>query len=155
MFKIRVSLWSCTLASAFIAAAVQSTPAQTKGFSPQEMLDVLARPASEFGGKLKIAPLPQHFAEWTEEQKKVGFQQLAQRCGLMVALEHDNPAARILPPSMTNLEESELGMSVCIAAKMPDDWPDRKKYLDDAQRLIVKARSFGRMLQLPAHLAEN
>lgn len=63
----------------------------------------------------KIAALPSHIAEWTEEQKKVGFKQIAERCELMVAFEHDAPASRILPSSMGNAEESELAMTVCAS----------------------------------------
>ena len=157
MVKFRVFLWDCALVSAFMAMAVWSVPAQTRGgaIPPQEMLDLLARPASEFGSTLKISALPSHFAEWTDAQKKLGFQQIAQRCALVTAFEHDNPAGRILPASMTNVEESELAMSVCLPAKMPDDWPDRRRYLDDAQRLIVKARSYGSTLKLPATLTTN
>ena len=117
------------------------------------MLDFLAKPARESGPMLKTGALPSRFADWTDAQKKSGFLLTAQHCALVNALEHDNPASRILPPSMTQLEESELAVSVCLPAKMPADWPDRRKYLDDAQRLIVKARSLGSTLQLPANLA--
>jgi hypothetical protein len=117
------------------------------------MLDFLAKPAPESGPMLKTAALPSRFADWTDAQKKSGLLLIAQHCALVNALEHDSPASRILPTSMTQLEESELAVSVCVPAKMPADWPDRRKYLDDAQRLIAKARSFGSALQLPANLA--
>lgn len=116
------------------------------------MLDFLAKPASESGPMLKTGALPSRFADWTDAQKKSGFLQVAQHCAMVNALEHDNPASRMLPPSMTQLEEAELAVSVCVPAKMPADWPDRQKYLEDAQRLIAKARPYGSTLQLPANL---
>jgi hypothetical protein len=150
---IRVFLLDCALVSAFMAMAVWSVPAWASGgASPQEMLDLLAKPASASGPMLKITALPSHFAEWTDAQKQSGFQQIFQYCALVNALEHDNPKSQILPTSMTKQEEAQLAISVCLPAKMPVDWPDRRKYLDVAQRLIVKARSYGSQLQIPANL---
>ena len=150
--RLRMGAW----VSAFVATLAGSALAQAPaGLSAQRMLDFLARPAVEFGGNLKIADLPNHYSDWTEAQKRQGLQQMVSRCGLVIALEHDNPAVRMLPASMTRLEESQLSMSVCLAAKMPVDWPGRTKSLEDAQRLIVKARSLGSTLQLPEGVGAN
>jgi hypothetical protein len=78
-----------------------------------------------------------------------------QRCGLAIALEHDNPASHIVPETMTKLEEGELAGTVCLAAHMPGEWSERRKYLEDAQRLIAKANSQGAALHLPKELAGN
>ena len=61
----------------------------------------------------------------------------------------------MLPEPMTKREEAELAVSVCLPAKMPDDWPERRKYLEDAQRLIAKANANGANLHLPANLARK
>jgi len=151
--QIRVFLRNFALISAFLVPTVCSAQSQAQsGASPQRMLDFLAKPAFTSGPMLKTGALPNSFADWTDAQKKSGFLQIAQHCALVNALEHDNPASRILPPSMTHLEETELAVSVCLPAKMPADWPDRQKYLDDAQRLIAKARSYGSTLRLPVNL---
>ena len=71
----------------------------------------------------------------------------------MYALEGDNPNAHLLPETMTKTESAELAVSVCLPAKMPTDWPERKKYLSDAQRLITKANSLGAGLHLPKGLS--
>jgi hypothetical protein len=80
---------------------------------------------------------------------------MIQRCGLVFALEHDNPARRIVPATMTKQEEAELGMSTCLPAHMPKDWSERRKFLEKAQRLIAKANSYGAALHLPMDLVEN
>jgi hypothetical protein len=154
IFQAGVFLRNVALISAFIAPTICGAQSQAaSGASPQMMLDFLAKPAPQSGPTLKTGPLPSHFADWPDDKKKSRFLQTAQHCALVNALEHDNPASRILPPPMSDLEESELAVSVCVPAKMPADWPDRRKYLDDAQRLIAKARSYGSTLQLPANLA--
>jgi len=153
IIQIRVLFRNVAWISAFLAPTVCGVQAQARSdASPQRMLDFLAKPASESGPMLKTGALPSRFADWTDAQKKSGFLQVAQHCAMVNALEHDNPASRMLPPSMTRMEESELAVSVCVPAKMPADWPDRQKYLEDAQRLIAKARPYGSTLQLPANL---
>ena len=153
----RVIAWSFTLASAFILGTAWLGAAQTNGVaaSPQGMLDFLAKPLPA-GNRMSLPEsFPARYADWTEAQRKSGFQLMAQRCGLINALEHDNPAARLLPQPMTMRDEAELAVGVCLPAKMPDDWPDRGKYLEDAQRLIAKARSYGSDLHLPTNLGRN
>lgn len=156
VFRRRALFWGCAYACALMMMASWSVWAQKQAqasFSPQEMLDFLAKPVSAKDTMLKTTTFPSHFAEWTDEQKKVGLQQTVRFCQLAFSLEHDNPKARILPASMTMLEEAQLGMSVCLPTKMPADWPSRRKLLDTAQQLIAKAGSLGSTLHLPANLA--
>ena len=128
--------------------------AQTAGghFSSQQMLDLLAKPIPA-GSRIALpATFPTRYQDWTDAQKQAGLQMMTQRCGLMYALEGDNLNAHLLPETMTKTESAELAVSVCLPAKMPPDWPERKKYLNDAQRLITKANSRGAGLHLPEGL---
>lgn len=61
----------------------------------------------------------------------------------------------MVPAGMSKLEEARLAMAVCLPAKMPRDWTERGKYLDDAQQLIVKANASGASLKLPPSLFRN
>lgn len=157
MTKSRVSMGSRVWASAFVIAMISFAPAQTTRprNPPQEMLDFLAKPAPAAGGMSLPSTFPGRFADWTEVQKKSGLQLVVQHCALFNALEHDNPAARILPEPMTKLEEAELAVSICLPAKLPSDWPERRKYLENAKRLIARANSYGGALQLPLDLVQN
>ena len=150
--KLPFIAWAVLLTSACCA---RSASAQQAGSSPQIMLEFLAKAAP--AGSLMSLPstYPAHFSDWTDAQKKSGFLQVAQRCSLLNAMEHDNPSARMLPTSMTPREEAELAVSVCLPARMPADWPDRRKYLTDAQGLIIKANANGSTLHLPANLKDN
>ena len=143
--------------SLLLLAAFGPAPAQTAGGarSQQLMLDFLAKSMPP-GSKMSLpASFPSSFADWTDEQKKSGLLTVIQRCSLINALEHDNPNARLVPEPMTKREEAELAVSVCIPAKMPDDWPDRRKYVDDARGLIAKANSYGAALHMPETLKGN
>jgi hypothetical protein len=147
--RSKLALWQCVGVSLCLVGAVGRVPAQAHGSAAaQQMLDFLARPATTGVAVAKDSPLPARYADWNAAQQKSGFQQAAQRCTLVNALEHDNPASRILPQPMTLREEAELAVSVCVPAKMPADWPNREKYLDDARRLIDRARSYGSTLHL-------
>jgi hypothetical protein len=136
-----------------------STPvsAQTSGssFSPQQMLDLLAKPIPA-GSRMGLpADYPNLYQSWTDLQKQSGLQAMGQRCVLMYSLEGDNPKAHLLPETMTKREAAELALSVCLPAKMPVDWPERSKYLSDAQRLLAKANSQGAGLHLPENLSRG
>ena len=129
--------------------------AQTAGghFSSQQMLDLLAKPIPVGSRMALLATFPTRYQDWTDAQRQAGLQMVTQRCGLMYALEGDNPNAHLLPETMTKTESAELAVSVCLPAKMPTDWPERKKYLSDAHRLITKANSLGAGLHLPEGLS--
>ena len=145
-----LSLCVCLLSGSFPVGA------QTAGstFSPQQMLDQLAKPIP-VGSLMGLpASFPPRYQDWTSAQRQSGLQTLAQRCGLLYALEGDNPKAHLLPETMTKREAAELAASVCLAAKMPMDWPERQKYLSDAQGLIAKANSQGAGLHLPENLRQ-
>lgn len=75
------------------------------------------------------ATFPIRYQDWTKIQKQSGQQMATQRCGLMYALEGDNPKVHLLPEAMTKYEAAELAISVCLPSKMPMDWPERAKYL--------------------------
>lgn len=152
--KKRTVVWRGSWVGTLIVVVVWVAPAQTRGQGapPQQMLDFLARPASASAGVVWPKDYPERFADWTEAQRKSGLGVVIQRCALMNALEHDNPQAQILPAPMTRREEAELAISICLPAKMPKDWPERSKYLNDAQRLIAKADSLGGALHLPPNL---
>ncbi len=138
------------------ASALWVASAQTDaGTSAQQMLDFLAKPLPATGRMGLPKDLPNHFADWSEAQKQSGFQLVVQRCGLIFALEHDNPAARMVPEAMTKQEEAQLAVSVCVPAKLPEDWPERHKYLATAQQLIEKANADGASLSLPANLRSH
>ena len=157
MNRKRISHWGAAWATALIATGVWIAPAQKQGVgaSPQEMLDFLAKPFPA-GSRLSLPDsYPRRFADWTEAQRKSGFQLMVQRCGLVNALEHDNPHSRMVPERMTNLEEGELAGSVCLPAHLPEDWPERRKWLENAQRLIAEANSYGGSLHLPTNLDEK
>lgn len=137
---------------AFFAAAPAVVAQTASDFSPQQMLETLAKPLPA-GSRMGLpASFPAFYQGWTEAQKQTGAQMVSQRCGLMYALEGDNPKAHLLPETMTKREAAELAMSVCLSSKMPADWPGRQKSIDDAQRLIEKANSQGATLHLPKAL---
>ena len=143
-----LSLFGC-LAGGRIFVGAQTTGTS---FSSQQMLDLLAKPIPA-GSRMGLpASFPTRYQEWTEAQRQSGLQVIAQRCGLMYALEGDNPKAHLLSETMTKTEAAELAVSVCLPAKMPMDWPERQKRLSDAQRLITKANSQGAGLHLPENL---
>lgn len=148
MVMMRLSMRACLFAAASSVAWAQAA----SGFPPQNMLDSIARPLPATGAMAMPKEFPGHFADWTEAQKQSGFRLVSQRCGLMFALQHDNPAARMVPEAMTRREEAELAMSVCVTAKLPADWPGRQKYIDTAQHLIAKANANGGSLSLPPGL---
>lgn len=148
-------LRSAILAIVSLSSAVWLANAQTPDNRPsaQQMLDFLASPAPKAGPMAMPGDYPKQYADWTEDQRKSGLRLVLQHCVLINALVHDNPSTRILPQPMTMAEESRLAVSVCIVAKMPGDWPVRRKYVDIAEQLIAKAVTNGASLHLPETLA--
>lgn len=140
-----------------VITVLLGAPAQTRaqGAASQQMLDFFAKPALAADKMPLLNAFPSHFVDWTEAQRKSGLQLVTQRCALINALEHDNPKARLVPKPVTTFEDAELAVSVCLPAQMPGDWPERPKYLENAQRLITKAKSHGAALHLPPNLVQR
>ncbi len=152
MTKCRIAGFVSTALCVQLMSANHLVVAQTGSFSPQQMLDLLARPIPA-GSRMGLpASFPTRYQDWTEAQRQAGQQIIIQRCALMYALEGDDPKTRLLPETMTKQEAAELAISVCLPSQMPIGWPERGKYVSSAQRLIAKANSQGAGLHLPENL---
>ncbi len=153
MVTCRIATLAGLALCVYLSIPNNAVTAQTgSSFSPQQMLDLLARPIPT-GSRMGLpASFPNRYQDWTESQRQSGLQMMALRCGLIYALEGDNPKVHLLPETMAKEEAGELAISICLPAKMPSDWPERKKYLSGAQRLIEKANSAGAGLHLPQQL---
>ena len=154
-FKLTTRRGVCAGVLAIAAVCAAAAQTQQELAAPQQMLDFLAKVPAPGSTMALPGDFPGRFADWTDAQKRSGFQRVVAGCSMMNALEHDNPNAHMLPETMTKREEAELAVSVCVPARMPADWPDRHKYLTDAERLIAQANAGGATLHLPANLKDK
>jgi hypothetical protein len=90
------------------------------------------------------------FSSWTADQQHVFPTELAQVCAAFWAFAHDAPGTEFLPPSLSEGDEGELGLDVCLVSHMPVDWPGRAARLQSASAILARADQAGSSLHLPS-----
>jgi hypothetical protein len=90
------------------------------------------------------------FSSWTAEQQRLVPTQLAQVCAAFWTFAHDAPGTKFLPASLSERDEGELGLDVCLVSHMPADWPGRSARLNSASAILAHADQTGSSLHLPA-----
>ncbi len=65
---------------------------------------------------------------------------------------HDRPGTKFLPESVSNRDEGELGVDLCLVGHMPIDWPGRAARLQSATEILRRADQAGSTLHLPSEI---
>jgi hypothetical protein len=105
-------------------------------------------PAAEGAPYLPSGP----FHNWSSQDKAVVPGQITQVCQALWAMQHDNPATRILPNKQPSSDEEALGVYLCLAGHMPSDWPDREKVIISLRGIFQRAKELGSDLISPVNL---
>ena len=94
------------------------------GVDPQQPLDFLAMlPLDGKQAELR-PPSPALFASWTADQQRDYPAKLRLICASFWLFIHP-PDGRLLPASVPDADERDVGVDVCVLGHMPRDWPDR------------------------------
>jgi hypothetical protein len=119
----------------------------------QQVLDMIAGMSfkgafSQLGAStIPIGP----FSSWTADQQRVFPVELAQVCAAFWSFAHDAPGTKFLPASLSDGDEGELGLDVCLVGHMPADWPGRAARLLSATAILARADKAGSSLHLPSN----
>ena len=92
------------------------------------------------------------FSSWTADQQRVFPTELAQVCAAFWSFAHDAPDTKFLPASLSDGDEGELGLDVCLVSHMPVDWPGRAARLRSATAILARADQAGSSLHLPSEM---
>jgi hypothetical protein len=124
---------------------------QTAG---QQVLDLMAvMPFKNTFRQLSASAMPTgSFSSWTADQQKIIPTQLAQVCAAFWTFAHDRPGTKFLPASLSDGDEGELGIDVCLVGHMPVDWPGRPVRLQSAMAILARAGQAGSSLHLPLEM---
>jgi hypothetical protein len=79
---------------------------------------------------------------------------LQKLCATFWTFVHDAPGMRVLPASLSDADEGELGMDVCMVGHMPADWPGRSARLQSVTAILKQADQAGAALHLPVALTQ-
>src|ERR1700679_2662483 len=132
--------------------AARSHAAENAQMGGQQVLDMMAgmsfdKTFSELGAPaIPTGP----FSSWTADQQRVFPTQLAQVCAAFWSFAHDAPGTKFLPASLSDGDEGELGLDVCLVSHMPADWPGRAARLQSATAILARADQAGSSLHLPS-----
>ncbi len=132
--------------------AAGSYAAENAQIGGQQVLDMIAGMSfkstfSQLGARaIPTGP----FSSWTADQQRVFPTELAQVCAAFWTFAHDAPGTKFLPASLSDGDEGELGLDVCLVSHMPVDWPGRVARLQAARAILARADQAGSSLHLPS-----
>lgn len=132
--------------------AARSHAAENTQMGGQQVLDLIAgMPFTGTFSQLGAPAIPTGpFSSWTADQQQVFPKDLAQVCGAFWIFAHDAPGTRVLPASLSDDDEGQLGLDICLVGHMPVDWPGRAARLQSATAILARAAQAGSSLHLPA-----
>jgi hypothetical protein len=144
-------------ASIIIAAwlgAARSHAAENAQVSGQQVLDMIAGMSFEKTfSQLGASAIPTgQFSSWTADQQRDFPKEVARVCASFWTFAHDAPGTKFLPASLSDNDEGELGLDVCLVSHMPVDWPGRAARLQSATAILARADQAGSSLHLPSGL---
>lgn len=130
--------------------AARSHAAENEQTSGQLMLEMMAgipfeNTFNELGTPMPTGP----FSSWTADQQRVFPDDLAKICASFWAFVHDKPGTKFLPASLSDRDEAQLGVDVCLVGHMPADWPGRAARLQSAKAILARADQAGSSIHLP------
>ena len=134
--------------------AARSQAAENAQMGGQQVLDMIAGMSfkSTFS-QLGASTIPTGpISSWTADQQRVFPTELAQVCAAFWTFAHDTPGTKVLPASLSDVDEGELGLDVCLAGHMPADWPGRAARLQSATAILARAEKAGSSLHLPSDM---
>ncbi len=131
--------------------AARSHAAENAQTGGQLVLDMIAGMSFEKTfSQLGASAVPTGpFSSWTADQQRVFPTELAQVCAAFWTFAHDAPGTKFLPASLSDGDEGELGLDVCVVSHMPVDWPGRAASLQSATAILARADQAGSSLHLP------
>jgi hypothetical protein len=127
-------------------------PAPARQISPATAKQVLNMLAAQIPSDSTLPKLPPSYSNWTEEQRKTAPHQIAVRCAVIWAMMNDGGKLLLLPPAQDPNDSDNLAIGVCVAGKMPRDWPLRQKALANIDRVLARSRQLGEHLSVPSAL---
>jgi hypothetical protein len=132
--------------------ATRSHAAEHAQAGGQQVLDMIAgMPFNNTFSQLGAPAVPTGpFTSWTADQQRVVPTELAQVCAAFWTFAHDAPGTKFLPASLSDADEGELGIDVCLVSHMPADWPGRAARLQSATAILARADQAGSSLHLPS-----
>jgi hypothetical protein len=135
------------------ASEVAGTPpAPARQISLASAKQVLNTLAAQIPSDSTLPQLPPSYSNWTAEQRKTAPHQIAGRCAVIWAMMNDGGKLQLLPPTQDPNDIDNLAISVCVAGKMPRDWPLRQKALANIDRILARSRKQGEQLSVPSAL---
>jgi hypothetical protein len=132
--------------------AARSHAAENAEVGGQQVLDMIAGMSFEKTfSQLGASALPTGpFSSWTADQQRVFPTEVAQVCASFWTFAHDAPGTKFLPASLSDVDEGELGLDVCLVSHMPVDWPGRAARVQSATAILARADQAGSLLHLPS-----
>ncbi len=134
--------------------AARSYAAENAQMGGQQVLDLIA--GMSFNNTFTQLGAPAissgPFSSWTADQQRVFPTELAQVCAAFWTFAHDAPGTQFLPASLSDGDEGELGIDVCLVSHMPVDWPGRAARLQSATAILARAGQAGSSLHLPSRM---
>jgi hypothetical protein len=138
----------------WFGAARSHAAAENAQAGGQQVLDMIAGMSFEKTfGQLGTSAIPAGpFSSWTADQQRVFPKEVARVCASFWTFAHDAPGTKFLPASLSDNDEGELGLDVCLVSHMPVDWPGRAARLQSATAILARADQAGSSLHLPLGL---
>ncbi len=125
--------------------------AQTNGQAALELITTM--PFQGVFSQLSASATPHApFSSWTTDQQHAIPTNLTQVCAMFWTFFHDRPGTKFLPESVSNRDEGELGVDLCLVGHMPIDWPGRAARLQSATEILRRADQAGSTLHLPSEI---
>ena len=132
--------------------AARSHAAENAQIGGQQILDMIAGMSFKATFSQLGAPaIPTGpFSSWTADQQHTFPTEVAQVCAAFWTFAHDAPGTKFLPASLSDGDEGELGLDVCLVSHLPVDWPGRTARLQSATAILARAAQAGSSLHLPS-----
>jgi hypothetical protein len=150
---LRVAIAVTIMSLGGAGGSIAAEPAPSGG---QPALDLIAGMSFDNTFKQPGASMPPTgpFSSWTLDQRRSFPADLQKLCATFWTFVHDAPGSRVLPASLSDTDEGNLGMDVCMVGHMPADWPERSAKLKSLAAILKQADQAGASLHLPAALTQ-
>jgi hypothetical protein len=132
--------------------AARSHAAENAQEAGQQVLDMIVGMSFEKTfSQLGVSAIPTGpFSSWTADQRRVFPTEVAKVCASFWTFAHDAPGTKFLPAALSDDDEGELGLDICLVSHMPVDWPGRAVRLQSARAILARADQAGSSLHLPS-----
>jgi hypothetical protein len=117
--------------------------------SVQKVLDLLAAPLP---ADSTLPKMPSQFSAWTADQRKTFPRQIEGRCGALWTMMNAGGNLHLLPSEQDPADTPKLALNLCLAGKMPQDWPARQTLIAEISRILRRSGGLGEPLSMPAVL---